>query len=129
MATLLNPTIRLLRYGQLYNERTNCFIRLSDAQRSPDLQRELNREEEYIYTLKYRPTAVQLDQPIEKFARACLSDLSASPDTAEMKPHLECTSVEETEGEVEIPEINRKNFAEVLGQNKISIVAVFARRC
>jgi thiol-disulfide isomerase/thioredoxin len=45
-----------------------------------------------------------------------------------MKPHLECTDVEK-EGEGEIAEINRTNFKEVLDQNKISIIAVFARRC
>ena len=34
-AALLNPTIRLLRFGHLYNERTNSMIRMSDALQSP----------------------------------------------------------------------------------------------
>ena len=56
-AALLNPTIRLLRFGHLYNERTNSMIRMSDALQSPQLQQELNQEEQFIYSLKYRPSS------------------------------------------------------------------------
>ena len=31
MPALLNPTIRFLRFGHLYNERTGTLIRMSDA--------------------------------------------------------------------------------------------------
>lgn len=56
MVDLLNPTIRMLRFGYLYNNRTDSLIKMSDALKSRDLQMELNREEEHIITLKYRPT-------------------------------------------------------------------------
>ena len=54
-----------------------------------------------------------------------------------MKPYLESATVKEevkkddSEYETESPikEVNRENFQDVLNENKISVVAVFARRC
>jgi len=89
-AALLNPTIRFLRFGQLYNERTNTFIRMSDALQSPQLQQELNREADYVYSVKYRPTEDQMkaSAPMENFVKACVC--SQNP----IKPHLESTPLE-----------------------------------
>ena len=37
MPQLLNPTIRMLRFGYLFNERTQSMIKMSDALASKDL--------------------------------------------------------------------------------------------
>ena len=83
--------MRFLRYGYLFNERTQSLIRMSDALSSPDLQAELNREEEYIYSLKYRPSDAQLAGPVEKFANESLeADLGSNS----MRPYLESAPLE-----------------------------------
>ena len=64
---------------------------MSDALSSPDLQAELNREEEYIYSLKYRPSDAQLAGPVEKFAT---ESLEADLGSTSMKPYLENAPLE-----------------------------------
>ena len=91
LAALLNPTVRFLRFGYLYNERTSSLIKMSDALSSADLRQELNREENNIYTLKYRP--LQLDAAktfnFEAFVKDCVQN------SEDLKPYLECSKCEE----------------------------------
>lgn len=125
---LLNPTIRLLRFGYLYNERTQALIKMADALSSRELQEELTRDESNVYTLKYRPSlSADFDWP--SFVTECLSDSSSQ------KPYLECSACEaasEAQGadaEAGVAEINRENFKQTLGENKLTVIAVFARKC
>ena len=132
LAALLNPTVRFLRFGYLYNERTSSLIKMSDALSSADLRQELNREENNIYTLKYRP--LQLDAVktfnFETFVKDCVQN------SENLKPYLECSACEEVkvgekgeEALETIKQINQQNFAKVLNQNKLTVIAVFARKC
>ena len=69
---------------------------MQDALQSPDLQRELNQEEEFIYTLKYKPRAEDLKQPLENFVRKCMNDQSGIIDPKkvdELLPYLESAPI------------------------------------
>ena len=64
---------------------------MSDALSSADLRQELNREENNIYTLKYRPLQLAAAKTFnfETFTKDCVQNSET------LKPYLECSTCEE----------------------------------
>ena len=51
----LNPTIRLINYGYLFNSRNGSSYSLEGLQSNVKALAELERDSDYIYSQKYRP--------------------------------------------------------------------------
>ena len=76
-------------------------------------------------------------RPMKNFVKDCLN--TGDFQGKEMKPHLESTPILEQKEDKKSEEIydetapirqlNRENFKNVLNSNKISVIAVFAKRC
>lgn len=116
--------MRLIKYGEVFNERTGEVRKLSDLQENPH---ELMQEQDNLYLLKHRWDG---KQDLAEFIRTA------------SQPHLESEEEEVYSGELKT--ITQKNYPEVLNipstpyqqiykqvekEPQMSIIFVSADRC
>ena len=93
----LNPTVRLIKFGMMYNSRTDLIMKVNDINHNPHLQQEVMRERDSLFHLKHKPT----NRDLSKFVKNCLENaMSESTPTKkledELKPHMESTNISDT---------------------------------
>ena len=86
-------------------------------------------DESNIFTLKYRPKLLT-NFSLDSFVSESLQN------SDKVKPYLESSDCDVEEGDssediesVGVKEINRENYQKTLNDNKLTIIAVFARKC
>ena len=109
----LNPTIRLIKFGMMFNTRTKLIMSLENLSKNPSLQAEIMRDSDSLYQLKHKPESVS--QSLSLFVRECLKTVADNTSSLELsgscRPHLECSNVEPYKPSdlSEIQEVNLAN--------------------
>ena len=126
----LNPTIRLIRFGMMYNSRTDMLMKITDIDRDQQLQQEVVRERDNLFHLKHKPVDDNLSRFVKHVLENATSEVTPTKKmTTELKPYLESASIEDVKDEDSIKELNLDNCKEVMNKKKMMVVAVFSNRC
>lgn len=112
----LNPTVRLLKFGQLYNSRIQAVYDVNDLEKNFKALGELERDNDYIFTLKHRPFASN------HVTSADLRDYLSS----DQHPYLEQQDILYQD---QIRTINGANYKDEFKLADCTVVFISAPRC
>ena len=95
----LNPTVRLIKFGMMYNARTDSVLKLNDVNHNPILQSEVMQERDYLFYLKHKPPSYTKISEVSSFVKKCLGStmLETTPSTKAgdgTKPYLESANLQ-----------------------------------
>ena len=54
----LNPTVRLIKFGMMFNTRTSLTMSLANINKNPSLQAEVMQDSDNLYQLKHKPESI-----------------------------------------------------------------------
>lgn len=108
-------TIRLVRYGYLFNERRNDIDKVKSINRDVDLQQTYLSEKDFIFNLKFAYTGSADCKNLGEFVEKGLKN--------ELQPHLE-TDRRQRGGDESVRRVNRAEVAELLKKKAFTVIMV-----